>query len=1017
MNRPLTIGLATLGLPFTGNTLEKRGLGGSETAAISVARSLAKLGHRVMVFCNCEEEGVFDGVSYYGVDKFAAMNRTIAWDVFIASRWPEFLTQPNKAAWRVLWLHDTIQDKGRLCGNLYQTDEIFLLSDFHIDNYTVGTNEKDEKENKIAEFRQFMWKTSNGIDLDLIEKHRQEKVPLRFFYSSRPERGLHWLLRDIWPKVLEKYPQATLHYCNYSLGGMQVPEHVTQINAMCKELTQRFGDSVVNVGHLTKDRLYEEMSKAQALLYPTDFPEISCITAMEAAACKTPIITTDDFALRETVGNSVNGFLIRGKPGTEEYTAKFVRRLDFLLSNPDIAKSMQDDGPQWIMQRGYTWDAVAENWTAHFREKLAHRVATKPTEIVSELLRSGNVMTAVDSAKSVPGHGLLARAEEELAEVTRQDPIDPENITRMIQDALPRFKRAAELVARSLERTPNYIIDFASGVEGFGLVAAKMFPEAQVVMFDADEEIVSLHARSIEQMGLGDRVQVHVATSIPGDYHKKADVVFVGGYLESLLRPWEEFEWLSRIPQNDGVLVVTSKTGATSATLEDGAPRLWSLTQEDYSEMVGTEVAARLAFVEEDISDGGDIQGSWVCVFGVENGGFKAQPLNTVRRVEITRPYQSLAVCMIVRDGEDYLAKCLKHVEPIADKIVVAFDTRTSDHTRQLFEWHVPQEKLEIREVEFDHFAQMRNASIEGVTEDWIFWLDTDEIVTDPAKLRRYLHTTMLEGFGIKQCHLMLDVHGTFDMPIRVLRNREHYRFVGCIHEHCEDTSKGGYDNPIRPTMLIPDVNLAHYGYLHERQRRDKCSNRNMALLQRDHDVYPGRQLTWVLIQRDHINVAKWSKEREKQQRILPGSPAHKHLEAAIRLYLTHLADPSHVYNKLAFPMYQEALAMLSENKLCYADRPCPPFSIALGLSASMGKQANKGVEADDRWFLDRHECRAFFGTQVGQMLVRLGAQGMDDYKQQTKEFKPIEAAYPPEAAKLLEMGTNAIHTKTGRLR
>ena len=62
--------LDIIGLPYDGDTLKKRGLGGSESATILMAKELTKLGFSVTIFNNCNKdsnlarEGTFDGVQY-----------------------------------------------------------------------------------------------------------------------------------------------------------------------------------------------------------------------------------------------------------------------------------------------------------------------------------------------------------------------------------------------------------------------------------------------------------------------------------------------------------------------------------------------------------------------------------------------------------------------------------------------------------------------------------------------------------------------------------------------------------------------------------------------------------------------------------------------------------------------------------------------------------------------------------------------------------------------------------------
>ncbi len=82
-----------------------------------------------------------------------------------------------------------------------------------------------------------------------------------------------------------------------------------------------------------------------------------------------------------------------------------------------------------------------------------------------------------------------------------------------------------------------------------------------------------------------------------------------------------------------------------------------------------------------------------------------------------------LSVCMIVRDEEKTLPRCLKSVEPVANELIV-IDTGSKDNTVLVandlgakvfhFEW-------------CDDFAAARNESIKHATSDWVLQIDADE--------------------------------------------------------------------------------------------------------------------------------------------------------------------------------------------------------------------------------------------------------------------------------------------------
>lgn len=1278
--KEMVIGFVTLGLKFEGDTLSTQGLGGSETALICMARETAARGHRVSVFCNTERPGTYDGVAYYNHQQFEKVCAVTEWDVLVASRWPEFLTAPGKAGLRVLWLHDMPTDQNRIMSQSWQTDQVFLLSDYHIKSYTESDDpEVPAEENKMPWLKPHIWKTNNGIDLDLVNENIRPKVPGKLIYTSRPERGLPHLLNSVMPKLIAEFPDVKLHYCNYSLHGMQVPENVAQAIAMSEELTKRYPDNVVNMGHLTKDKLYQEMSSAQLLLYPTEFPEISpvhgdtlietldgqrpikdlvgksgfrvyscdstgalsvstvkgvfltrkntemvelvvrpgigrnakkekslfltpdhevmlrdgsykpagelqpgdrvkafarrrnehgkgydtigltdtavvpehrfvaekkvgrtlapgevvdhqdsntknntfenlkvwpshsahmadhysrmdqgekdkrtayleawhasmskeelsevkrkaansrwqpevagnhivvaviqadnadafcmevdpdhnfvangivvhnCITMMEAAACGTPVVSTKDFALTETVANGRTGFLIDGKPSDgDEYFSKFLRKTRLLLNSPDVYEKMSKAGPEWIQERRYTWAQVAEDWEGRFIELLTDRYEKNKVAVATELERSGDLIRSLDVLSEIEDPAVDAQRERVQfgCEVALQGTpaLTDEDVLKPFKNAMARFNKFAQfMLVRGAD--PKVLWDFGCGDSAFALFMAKASEKCTTLAIDKDEDVLKRVAVYADKSELTN-IQMHCADSLDAVDAPAPDFLFLGNMLDSHPEPWKLLEEAVAIVSPGGMIGCTTRYGAEGVGVPDAEShrRLWNLGQDDFYRMFGSEFVGHLAFHKRGVSDAGDIYGDWLTLIPVGEEKPNIVPL-TADRVKLTaRPYQSLAACVIAKDCEDWVLKFAKPLLEIVDKLYITLDSSSSDRTPALLAMLEPQEKVVVRYNEFDNFAAQRNFSKANVAEDWIIWVDTDEVLVGGSNLRKHLTGPILNGLSIRQNHLMLDVHGTFDVPIRVFRNKPAYNFVGCIHEHCEDTSKEGFDNPIAPAMLLNECDLAHYGYINEAQRRHKCSNRNMKLLMRDLKENPKRQLNKVLAIRDYINIVKWQADRDQLTKtgIPKGSEPQKLLEAAISTYHEFLADPKDTYHKLAFPMYQEALAFMAVNQLPVGNRAAPPFSINLALSAAIGGPARDGIDPKLVWFMDDVEYMEFMDKQNRLMLKNLGVVAADRFDADLAKPSAVEFTYGEDTPDLLTLGAGVIDKVTGKMR
>src|SRR5438445_445084 len=190
---PLVIGILVPGLPFQGDSLEKQALGGSETAAIYMARGLSGLGHHVTVFSQgLKEAEKFDGVWYRSVDEWQTWARATPHDVSIVQRHPKAFLGRLNSKLNVLWCHDlaSARDAGELRGVLWNIDRIVVLSKFMAEQYKQVIGPLDDA----------LWISRNGIDLKMFEGLQElPRNRKTIICAARPERGIDVLLGAILP--------------------------------------------------------------------------------------------------------------------------------------------------------------------------------------------------------------------------------------------------------------------------------------------------------------------------------------------------------------------------------------------------------------------------------------------------------------------------------------------------------------------------------------------------------------------------------------------------------------------------------------------------------------------------------------------------------------------------------------------------------------------------------------------------------------------------------------------------
>lgn len=328
----LDITIFCAGMEVNPETLKEKSLGGSETAGISMAHELAKLGHHVLLFCNTKETKKYKGVQYLPMQDFQAYATSCPHDVLIGQRIPEVFRAKLQSKINILWQHDVAlkQQRKEFHGSLWNLDKVFCLSDWQIQQY---------KDIYQIDCDDLFYKTRNGINL-IPQPDNSKRQPKRLVYTNRPERGMDNLLFNIMPKLWEKDPEIELCLAGYDNTHPNMEQFYNSCYAKIAEYQQQ-GRKIAHLGALNKNELYELYKTATLYVYPTAFHETSCITAMESQMCGIPMITSHIGALPETLCNEGNILVYGDYKNEPEYNDVFVEQTFNLLNNPEQIKEMQ----------------------------------------------------------------------------------------------------------------------------------------------------------------------------------------------------------------------------------------------------------------------------------------------------------------------------------------------------------------------------------------------------------------------------------------------------------------------------------------------------------------------------------------------------------------------------------------------------------------------------------------------------------------------------------------------------
>lgn len=175
-------------------------------------------------------------------------------------------------------------------------------------------------------------------------------------YFSAYYRGLECLL-DMWPKIREAVPDATLDVY-YGWESWLALEGKDDFYRVMEQKFKKYASEGVTVhGRVSHEELAKAMKEIQVWAYPTQFPEIHCITALKAQEAKCYPVTTNVAALNETVQS---GDKIKTKRiYTDEYQQeKFVKAVVDALK----------EGKQGTPVPKTDWSDVADQWIKAIEE-------------------------------------------------------------------------------------------------------------------------------------------------------------------------------------------------------------------------------------------------------------------------------------------------------------------------------------------------------------------------------------------------------------------------------------------------------------------------------------------------------------------------------------------------------------------------------------------------------------------------------------------------------------------------
>jgi glycosyltransferase involved in cell wall biosynthesis len=316
-------------------SLEK-GCGGSEEAVIQLSKRLVGLGWDVTVYNNCIREAVVDGVKWIRFEKF---NPRDIFNVIIGWRNNPF-TDQKVASKRFIDMHDVPGTSPFYKLDALKGVKLLVKSEYHRSLFDLP------KDKSVV--------IPNGIDLEQFPEG-VEKKKNNLVWTSSYDRGLEHLL-EMWPLIKKEVPDATLDVAyGFNLFDStpwgKKPEGQAWKARMTYLLEQ---EGITHHGRLSSDQVAKLYLHADVFAYPSNFPEIDCISLTKAMAARCVPITTDFAVLKERN----QGVIVEGNSNDKEVREAFKNELIALMKDDDRKRQIRSQ----IDVKKYSWDEIAKKW-------------------------------------------------------------------------------------------------------------------------------------------------------------------------------------------------------------------------------------------------------------------------------------------------------------------------------------------------------------------------------------------------------------------------------------------------------------------------------------------------------------------------------------------------------------------------------------------------------------------------------------------------------------------------------
>jgi glycosyltransferase involved in cell wall biosynthesis len=205
---------------------------------------------------------------------------------------------------------------------------------------------------------------------------------------------------------------------------------------------------------------------------------------------------------------------------------------------------------------------------------------------------------------------------------------------------------------------------------------------------------------------------------------------------------------------------------------------------------------------------------------------------------------KTIALCMIVKNEEEYLRRCLDSVRDKVNQIVIV-DTGSTDETVSIAKEYTN----EVYHFEWvNDFAAARNESIRYARTDYILVLDADEYLENSVNILECIQPEA-DYYFTRIHNIMSQGRAINHLAIRFFANNKGLHYRNRLHEHLNT-----YEDEEKYKAGHAKFTIMHTGYTNDMlEGRDK-SKRNLSLMLKEVEENPtvynlfnmGRTYNWT---------------------------------------------------------------------------------------------------------------------------------------------------------------------------